>query len=300
LIRAIVVDDERPSLDKLVKLLEKSSMVEVKGKFTKSLEAFEFLKENKVDAVFLDIEMPDMNGIELSSSILDMHEGIAIVFVTAYNQYAVEAFHLNALDYLMKPVSANRLEEALNKIIVEKGIQVSSRGVYFRCFGRFGVSTGSEEVKFRTEKAEELLAYMIDKRGRFISRSEIIDSLWPDFDGDRALIHFNTTLHYVKKALLQYGIQIPFTYDRGGYKFDMEGINCDYLKFCTFIEKAKIPGPENILEFEETAGLFTGEYLSGWEYGWAAIKKLVLEEQYFSLIALTTTKSAFRRTLSTI
>ena len=284
MIRAIVVDDERPSLNKLVKLLNNSGLAEVEGKFTKPLEALEFLKENKADAVFLDIEMPDMDGIELSSRLIDLQLGTAIVFVTAYNQYAVEAFRLNALDYLMKPVSADRLEETLVKVIDMKGISVDPGGIYVRCFGRFGISNGREEVKFRTEKAEELLAFMIDRRGSFTSRSKIIDSLWPDFDGERALTHFNTTLHYIKKALLLYGIHIPFTYDRGGYKFDMSALTCDYQKFSSFVDKAKIPGQEDILEFEETADLFMGEYLSGWDYEWAAIKRLLLEEQLFSLI----------------
>lgn len=284
MIRVIVVDDEQPSLNKLVKLLENSGLAEVKGKFLKPLDALEFLKENKADTVFLDIEMPDVNGMELSSRIIDLQEGINIVFVTAYNQYAVEAFHLNALDYLMKPVSVSRLNETLNKILAHKGIGVHSGGLDIRCFGRFGVSAGGEQVKFRTEKAEELLALMIDKRGSFISRSEIIDTLWPDFDGDRALIHFNTTLHYVRKALLQYSVRIPFTYDGGGYKFDMDGMNCDYLRFCTFVEKGKIAERENIQQFEEAADLFTGEYLAGWEYNWAAVKRLRLEEQFIDLI----------------
>ncbi len=278
------MDDERPSLDKLAKLLKNSGMAEVAGEFTRPLEALEYLKENRADAVFLDIEMPDMDGIELSSRIIDLQEGIAIVFVTAYNQYAVEAFRLNALDYLMKPVSADRLRETLGKIVETKGISLRSEKIYVRCFGRFTVSNGIEQVKFRTEKAEELLAFMIDRRGSFVSRSEIIDSLWADFDGDKALIHFNTTLHYLKKALLQYGIRVPFTYDRGGYKFDMGDLVCDYLEFCAFTEKGKAAGNENILEFEATADLFMGEYLSGWEYDWASVKRLLLEERYIFLV----------------
>ena len=284
MIRAIVVDDEKPSLDRLVKMLKNSGLVEMRGEFFNPLEALEFLKSNRVDAVFLDIEMPDMDGIELSSCIIDIQKEAAIVFVTAYNQYAVEAFRLNALDYIMKPVSPERLRETLEKILKGKRIYSSSEGVYVQCFGRFTVNTGNEEVKFRTEKAEELFAFMIDRGGSFVSRSEIIDSLWENFDGDRALIHFNTTLHYLKKALLNYGVQIPFVYDRGGYKFDMSGINCDFIDFSAFFDNYKVTKQLNIPECEKIAGLFTGEYLSGWEYDWATVKRLLLEEQYFCLI----------------
>ncbi len=284
MISAIVVDDERPALDKLVKMLKNSGLAEVKGEFCRPLEALEFLRSNRVDVVFLDIEMPDMDGIELSSRIIDLQGEIAVVFVTAYNQYAVEAFSLNALDYLMKPVSPERLGETLDKIMKGKGIMSCSEGIYIRCFGRFAVSVGKEEVKFRTEKAEELLAFMIDRRGSFVSRSEIIDSLWENFDGDRALIHFNTTLHYLKKALLKYGAQIPFAYDRGGYKFNMSGIGCDYIDFSVFFDNYKTTQQLNIPECEKIAALIMGDYLSGWEYDWAAVKRLLLEEQYFYLI----------------
>lgn len=284
MIRAIVVDDEVPALNKMVKLLESSEMVQVIGKFTNPLEAMEFLKSNQIDVVFLDIEMPDMNGIEFSSRILDVQEGTSVVFVTAYNEYAVEAFQLNALDYLMKPVSHTRLLETISKIKMIKGNNKIKQGINIRCFGKFTVNIGSEEVKFRTEKAEELLAFMIDRRGSFISRSEIMDRLWADFDGERALIHFNTTLHYVKKALLSYGYQISLIYDRGGYWFDVSGIDCDYLKLCSFLEADKKPGQDNILKYEEIVKLFIGEYLSGCDYDWVAIKRIQLEEQYQSLI----------------
>ncbi|MEL7565957.1 MAG: BTAD domain-containing putative transcriptional regulator [Dehalobacterium sp.] len=215
---------------------------------------------------------------------MDLQGEANLVFVTAYHQYAVEAFRLNALDYLMKPVMAERLEETLYRIMKGKSLPVPAEEMWVRCFGRFAVKTGRESVKFRTEKAEELLAFLIDKRDSFVSRREIMDSIWEEFDGDRALSHFNTTLHYVKKALQSYGVRIPITYDRVGYKFNLEGLTYDYMRFCAFVEKAGGARGRNILEYEETAGLYTKGYLAGWEYGWVERKRLLLEEQYIRLL----------------
>ncbi|MDD3394413.1 MAG: response regulator [Anaerotignum sp.] len=88
----------------MAKLLENSGRALALESFTEPLGALEYLRSNIVDAVFLHIEMSDMNGIELANQILDFGENTPVVFVTAYNEYAVEAFRLNALDYLMKPV----------------------------------------------------------------------------------------------------------------------------------------------------------------------------------------------------
>lgn len=284
MIRAIIVDDEQPSVDKLEKMLLDSGMVEIKGKFTEPLKALEFLKDNKIDASFLDIEMPDMDGIELSNRIMELQGKAAIVFVTAYSRYAVEAFRLNAIDYLLKPVSADRLRETLDRIIEEKNIGMNYAGLKVRCFGKFIVTIGSREVKFRTEKAEELLAFLIDRRGSFVGRSEIIDSLWEEYEGDRALIHFNTTLHYVKKALLLHGVQLPIEHDRGSYRIDTGSINCDYCQFHALAAGAVADSPRNVLKCEEAVALYTGSYLSGKEYSWAEISRQILKDQYIGLL----------------
>jgi two-component SAPR family response regulator len=283
MIRAILVDDELPSLEKLEKLLKETGTVQVENKFSQPLEALEYLKENKMDVVFLDIEMPDIDGIELAGRIADLHSG-EIVFVTAYNQYAVQAFEMNALDYLMKPVSAERLKITLDRLNKKAVIPTQNKDIKIRCFGRFDVMAGSDSIRFRTDKAAELLAFMIDSKGTLVSRSKIIDSLWGDFEGDRALIHFNTTLYYVKKAFQSSNIPISIQYDRGSYLLNMNGIDCDYIKFWDFFENLAFPGWEDVKKMEETASLYAGDYLTGWESDWVVVKRLQTEERYIALL----------------
>jgi two-component system, LytTR family, response regulator len=284
LIKAIILDDEQPSVDKLAKLLNESGMVEIKGKFIEPLVALDFLQNNKIDAAFLDIEMPDMDGIEFSNRLIDLQGRIAVVFVTAYNQYAVEAFRLNALDFLMKPVTAERLKETLDRIIEEREIRMHPAKVQIQCFGKFKVTNGSAEVKFRTEKAKELLALLIDRRGNFVNRNEIIDCLWEEYDGDRALIHFNTTLHYLKKALLQQGVAVPIEHERGSYRFGADGPACDYYRFQAFMARHGTMNPTNIMEYEEVAGLYSGDYLVGMDFPWAERNRQMLKDQFVHLL----------------
>lgn len=284
MIRAIIVEDERPSADKMEKLLNDSGIVEITGKFTDPVEALEFIKKVKIDAAFLDIEMPELDGFQLANHILDLQSWSAVVFVTAYNEYAVEAFRLNALDYLMKPVDKDRLQETLDRIIQEKDLKLNPSQMKVRCFGRFKVIIGSGEVKFRTGKAEELLAYLIDSRGREVSRNEIMDRLWPDYDGDRAVAHFNTTLHYVRKALLRNGIKAPIEHLRGSYRLDAGSIDCDGHRFLARVSAADKINDITISEYEEIAALYTGDYLGDNEFQWAERNRMLFREKYIRLI----------------
>jgi len=113
LIRAFVVDDERLAVQRLTRLLTDTGRVAVSGSATDPHDALEALRSADVDVVFLDIQMPEMTGFDL---IEQLDRNIPIVFTTAYDRYALEAFAVNSIDYLLKPVEAARLEKALDKL----------------------------------------------------------------------------------------------------------------------------------------------------------------------------------------
>lgn len=111
-LRALVVDDEPPARQALLSLLREIPGVTVAATASNGLQALEVLARETIDVLFLDIEMPALAGIELAAR-LDPHATSAVIFVTAWPQYAVDAFHVNAADYLLKPVDPERLETAI-------------------------------------------------------------------------------------------------------------------------------------------------------------------------------------------
>jgi two-component system LytT family response regulator len=117
MLRAIIVDDEELSLNRIQRILSESGEIEICYTFLNPLEAYEFVKKNPIDIAFLDISMPEIDGMRLYSLLLDLDASIDVVFVTAYGDYAVQAFDMSALDYLMKPVTAQRMSKTLDKII---------------------------------------------------------------------------------------------------------------------------------------------------------------------------------------
>ena len=113
LIRAFVVDDERLAVHRLTRLLTETGRVTVSGSTTDPQEALERLRAVDVDVAFLDIQMPEMTGLELVDR---LDRDVPVIFTTAYDRYALEAFAVNSIDYLLKPVESARLEKALDKL----------------------------------------------------------------------------------------------------------------------------------------------------------------------------------------
>ncbi|BAN36599.1 LytTR family two component transcriptional regulator [Sulfuricella denitrificans skB26] len=117
-LRVLIVDDEAPARSRLKELLQDcaaSQSLELVGEAANGNEALEFLAQSPADVVLLDIRMPGMDGIEAAQHMQCLPQPPAVIFVTAYDHYAVQAFEVNAIDYLLKPVRAERLLAALFK-----------------------------------------------------------------------------------------------------------------------------------------------------------------------------------------
>jgi DNA-binding LytR/AlgR family response regulator len=115
-LRVVIVDDEQLARDELRYQLEQLGDVEIVAHAGNGLEAVAAAERHAPDLVFLDIQMPGLGGFEVARRLLDRPEGApALIFVTAFDQHAIEAFEVNAVDYLLKPVEAGRLEQALER-----------------------------------------------------------------------------------------------------------------------------------------------------------------------------------------
>ena len=108
----LAIDDEPKALEVIERYCQKISLISLKGTFREPIKAIEFLNREKVDLIFLDINMPDISGMQLLQTLSPRP---LIIFTTAYSQYAVESYELNALDYLLKPITFERFLMAINK-----------------------------------------------------------------------------------------------------------------------------------------------------------------------------------------
>ena len=178
--KILLVDDEELQLLRLEneakKVLPNDTEI---FKFSNPLEAHKLSKEKKIDIAFLDIEMPGLNGIQLARELKKINPQVNIIFVTAYDRYALDAYKIHASGYLTKPVKADKIREELDglrypvKMTGEKKIQI-------KCFGNFEVFHDGEPLKFSYQKAKELFAYLVDREGSAININELNAVLWEE------------------------------------------------------------------------------------------------------------------------
>ncbi len=280
--KAILIDDERPALRGLQAMLNKYPDIEILGMYTDPYEGIRQFKEAAPDIVFLDINIPQLSGIDAASLIYNESPDTDVVFVTAYDEFAVKAFELSALDYLLKPVDQARLEMTLEKVRkkhTEKNAGQTTKNtnkLKIRCLGGFEVEQGAAPIKWRAEKTKELFAFLLHNMQRDLTKDKILDALWRQDNPDRAVKQLYNGIYYIRKALVDYGI------DRGQIsidgKYHLQIINADYdVDQFYKLHKQEDRRIEALARME---ALYTGDYLGTLPYDWAAFERQRILDMY--------------------
>lgn len=290
MLKVMVVDDELPALKMANSVLRMFDDVNMCGMFSEPEELLESLQANPVDIVLVDMKMPGMHGLELAGRIQELRPEVFIVFVTAYDDYAVDAFETEALDYIMKPITADRMKKTLerhkNRVSAQKKEDELIR-IIVKSFGRFSVENDHGDImKFRTAKVEELLAFLLHHGGDAISKETIMSKLWYDRDAERAQAMLYTTIYQLRKDLENFGLSNVLLNSR------KEGGVCrlawlpdvwDYAKYTDGYKGFKA-GKVSNEDLKNLVQLHKGGYLLENGYNWAEDKRNELEGQCAELL----------------
>ncbi len=261
---AICVDDEELILARTVSLVKKTEIFDKVESFSEPSEAIAYLDKTAVDLALLDIDMPQMGGLELANNLKKKNPDIKIIFLTGYSEYAVDAYAMHATGYLLKPVGFDKLQSEI-EYALSSGIQASAASaeasiqsspkVKVETFGYFNILVGDRLVVFKRNKAKELIACLVDRRGQYVSRKDVFYILWEDDDYDRAKQKYlDTIIRSLKDTLEEYGISDIFESESGMMRVVPENFDCDLYRF---------------LDNDEAAiASFRGEYMSS--YSWAS------------------------------
>jgi DNA-binding LytR/AlgR family response regulator len=192
MLRALVVDDEIPALEELAYLLRRDGRIRQVLTAGSGAEALRVLQQQPVDVIFLDIRMPGLTGLELARVLARFVQAPSVVFVTAYDDHAVDAFELDVVDYLLKPVRPARLAETLRRI-VERGATAEPATAAATSPAPGTTAHGQQEP------ADETIPVELGGVIRFIQRSEV---LYVEAHGDYARLHVEAgRSHLVRTSL---------------------------------------------------------------------------------------------------
>ena len=251
--RIVCIDNESLAVEDTIEICnDLSADISAKG-FVRVNEALEWIKSNPVDIVLLDIDMPEMNGITLAARIKQIKPDTVILFLTAYKEYAFDAFQVHSSGYLLKPVLPELLQKEIDHAMSAHP-KAEILHIEARTFGNFELFVDGEPVAFKRSKSKELLAYLIDRRGMSVTRAEISAVLFEDAPYDHSRQKYlDAIIRSLRDTLREHGIENIMQMERKGIRIIPEKLNCDMYRF--------YEGDTEVIK------AFRGEYLES--YTWA-------------------------------
>ncbi len=251
--KIMAVDDEFLALEDFEDTCREIGINDEIIKFNNPLDALSYVATNKVDIAFLDIEMPVIKGIELARRVKAINRNVRIIFSTSYGNYALEAFGVDAVDYVMKPYEPEAIKKAYEKALLVRDA-ITENKVFIKTFGFFDVFVDGKSVSFPSAKSKELLAILVDRNGGVVNTEQAISILWEGRKYDETVQSlFRKVLKSLRISLEEAGISDILVDNRNQRSIDKSKFACDYYEF---LENGKT---ENTKYF--------GRYME--QYGWA-------------------------------
>lgn len=277
MLRAILIDDEALALDLLERKLNKLSNIHILGKFTNPHAGLIEIAKLEPELVFIDVEMPEANGINITREIIKALPTTQVIFVTAHKKYAVEAFELQVKDYILKPFTDERLKNVLEKL-EQTAVKETIAEQMICCFQKLsfydhGVSEKSIEVRWRTAKAKEIFAYLLHHHGNEVRKDDLITMFWPGSIDKNAYAQLYTAIYHIRTILRRIQFPIDLVSSKNGYELKLYDTKIDIDLFQQGVEKGVYITDYNITQHREVLDLYKGDYFAFEDYEWAENKK---------------------------
>lgn len=266
--RVVLIDDELTTLNYNAKVINEVDGLTLVATYQKPSELLRDLEHLEFDILLSDIELPMMNGLQLATKVLDVYPKTYVVFLTAYTEYALDAFKVNAMDYLLKPIKKRDLERFIDKIHLYFNVPSKLQyGHEISYFPEFKIILNSAEViKWPTQKAKELCAYFCIHVDEPLTREQILRDVWPEILPSQEEGHFHMTLYRLRKTLQAYQLPIEIQSSQGsksGYVCEVKVF--DQWKTLKKTLKQPLKGSYEFLNHLE------GALMIGNDYPWASI-----------------------------
>lgn len=269
----VIIDDEQMAIDMLQIMINNipSLPIVVKGAFTNARDAFKLIEQQPIDVVLLDMEMVDMHGLQVAKQLLIKQPSLLIIFVTAHMQFAVDAFEIEATDYLLKPVHEKRLLKALTKAkeqleLQQKVLVAEEQPVFYvQTLHSFQLVNQEKQIlKWRTKKAKELFLYLWLHQQKLNLNVLIIEDLWPNSESEKGSAHLYTTIYHLRKLFKENGVENPIELVNNHYRLNIK-VKSDYEDLQKILNKEE----NTEQDIQQILNLYQCDFLETEDYEWA-------------------------------
>lgn len=286
MLRVVVVDDEQHVLNRFTKLAATVPELIVCGLFQSGAELLNYVVRHPLDAVFLDIEMPEWNGLALADEIRKHQPGVQIVFLTAYQEYAVQAFEVNARDYILKPLTQTRLQKTVQRLMTPHTSGAFAEMPFIQMFGSFDVWHQGAVLSCKHARVKEMLAYLVHKDGVSVTGDNIAAVLWPESEPKKARSNFHTTAFMLRNWLTVVDLSRIYQSERNAYRVNPATFTSDVKVFEKLLTVATVKNGQRKGILQQLLTVYRGGYLAENSYEWATRRAAELERLYQQTLEL--------------
>lgn len=275
MVRVMIADDELFSIIYLKNILSRIKDVSIVGKCSHTHEVEASLNEGSVDILFLEIGLPGEGGLTLARKLKASYPQLHIIFVSAYQQYAVEAFEIGVSSYLMKPIQTDRIHQIMD-YITKGRVQKKKDNMMIHCFDKLSLTINGQkmkEINWRTTKSKEIFSYLLQRRNELVPKIDLANKLWPDLHESRSFEVLYSTIYYIRFTLKTIKVPIEVINVGNCYKLELHDVKTDvdeWRQIVSYIDQINV---ENFSIFEKAASLYTGKYFKKEAYQWAREKR---------------------------
>ncbi|SEN30910.1 Two-component response regulator, SAPR family, consists of REC, wHTH and BTAD domains [Terribacillus saccharophilus] len=281
--KVMLVDDEPLALQFLETQLHNIGDFTIVGAYQTSRGLMDRIKEKKPELLFLDIKIGSVNGVELAATIQEEQPNLPIVFVTGFHEYAVQAFELNALDYIVKPIQKERLRKTIQRLNTEVQKKASDTPIRINCMPTLQFFQNGETlpVQWRTSKAKEVFCYLLHHAEKPVRKDVLIEEFWEEKEPEKAFTQLYSTIYVIRKTFSGSLPSLSLSSANQCYQLHLGDAEVDVMEWSNNLKQLPALSEHTLSSYQGLLREYKGDYFSAEAYIWAESEQRQLKESWY-------------------
>jgi two-component SAPR family response regulator len=286
--KVMLVDDEPLALQFLESQLHSIGDFTIVGAYDSTRGLTKKIIEQQPELLFLDIKIGAVNGVELASTIQEVKPDLPIVFVTGFHEYAVQAFEVNALDYIVKPIQKDRLIKTIQRLHQDEITESASEApIQIMCMPtlQFIQNNASIPVQWRTSKAKEVFCFLLHHAGKPVRKDVLIEEFWGETELAKSTTQLYSTIYVIRKTLAASLPSLSLSSKDQCYQLHVGDTKIDVEEWQKQLHQLLPLQQDTLPSYQALLRQYNGDYFATEGYGWAETKQRYVQELWYKTAA---------------